>query len=133
MNHGNIREEDTFTLSATRHIRIKEIQSVCRLAIYKANNRQRVETYGWAYGDGHYHKKSRSFHIAITRPLNDEERFLIENCFKETCERAGWGNPDIFFVWGVHLRNEKGEHSDRYLEKHTQKHLVKMSPGKRVS
>ena len=131
MNH-EIRGADTFTISA-RHIRIriKDIQDVLRLAIYRANNRTRVETHAWFFGDGLLHKRSRSFHVAITRPLNDEERFCIEQFCKETAEKAGWGNPDVFFRWGLHLKDSAGRYSTDYLDNHPQKWCVKVSNGRR--
>lgn len=125
-----IRSEDTFTISARyARIRIKDIQSVLRLAIYKANNQKRVRTYAYCFGDGLLHKRSRSFHIAITRPLNEEERFFIEQTFREICVKADWGNPNIFFRWGVRLKDEQDRYSTSYLEDHPQKYFVKVSSG----
>ena len=125
-----IRSEDTFTLSARyARIRIKDIQSVLRLAIYKANNKRRVRTYAYFFGDGLLHKRSRSFHVAITRPLNEDERFSIEQMFRETCAKADWGNPDVFFRWGVRLQDKQDRFSTGYLEQHPQKYFVKVSNG----
>lgn len=118
-----ITSENTFTISAANMLlRIRDIVPVIRLAIYRANERKRILTWAWFFGDGFHHKRSRSFHVAISRTLNDEEKFFIEQCFLEVCDRANWGSTKIFFRWGVNLGNG-------YLEKHDQRWLVKVSPG----
>jgi hypothetical protein len=125
-----IRGEDTFTISAANvRLRIKDLKPIIRLAIYKANERQRVETWAWFFGDGLLHKRSRSFHIAITRPLNEEERYQIEQHCRETCCKAKWGSPQRFFQWGVHLQDKEKKFSTVYLDNHPQKWFVKVSNG----
>lgn len=126
----HIVEEDVFTLSAANvSIHIKDVKKAIRLAIYKANNKKRVETHSIWFGDGNHHKRSRSFHVAILRPLNPEERYWIENVFKEICEKERWGNPERFFQWGVHLKNAKGAFSSDYLFNHEQVIPLKVSNG----
>lgn len=125
-----IREEDIFTLSAaTKRLRIKDLKGVLRNAIYQANGRNRVETYSWWFGDGLATKRSRSFHVAICRPLTEEERHYISEFYKEVCFKENWGNPDLFIKWNVHLQDRNRQHSTGYLENHDQRWFVKASPG----
>lgn len=126
----DITSEDTFTLTAaTRRMTIKELKKVIRFAIYKANNKKRVETHSVWFGDGHIDDRSRSFHVAITRKLTDEERYWIENLFRDVCEKEHLGCPKRFFKWGVHLKDKKGSFSSSYLFNHDQAVPVKVSPG----
>jgi hypothetical protein len=128
-----IKGEDCFTISAATKLLhpikdglVKAIKcAVSRAA--KQSGLQRPETFAWFHGDGLNTNVSRSFHVAVCRPLTEEERHHISEQFKEMCSKEHWGNPELFFRWGIHLANQNNEYSTAYLENHSKRRFVKVS------
>jgi len=130
-----IKSEDCFTLSAATKMldmRKDNLPGAIRCAVSRVARMSgsiRPETFAWFYGDGFNHKRSRSFHVAVCRPLSPEERHHIAEQFKETCWKENWGDPELFFRWGIHLTNNSNQYSTAYLDNHPQKWLVKVNAG----
>lgn len=131
---GSITGENTFTLSAANVLMpLKDIKKTIRHAIYTANNKERIETYSIWFGDKHTKDRaSRSWHVAILRSLSAEEKYWIENLFRDVCRKERWGCPRRFFRWNVNLKDKEGQHSLTYLFDHVQAVPVKVSPGRRT-
>lgn len=130
-----IRSEDCFTLSAATKVldlRKDDLAGAIRCAVSRVarmSGSNRPATFAWFYGDGFAHKRSRSFHVAVCRPLSVEERHHISEQYKEVCWKENWGNPELFFRWGIHLANSANEYSTAYLDNHPQRWLVKVNAG----
>lgn len=115
-----IKDEDIFTISCKRIMKIVEVKKIVQLAIKHANNCEKPKTDIMLFGEASSTNSnaSRHFHGFIVRTITQKEKEFIKQHFEEINKKANFGSGKLLFKWGLQTKDDYGI-PNFYLERHS--------------